>query len=172
MKRVLDGRRLLLIPGGGTTRESTTSTLNLAQAVVACGECPGVRTVNVADRCASSVHEKVQAIVDAMSRLAASSGPVRLVPGPVEGPGNLPWFADKILSVDAFSALIGSQPASYEETVEREIAWLLAELKRSGDERELPRWMDRAFFESAFDYEAEDAELERLGKSTDLASPA
>jgi len=126
IKRVLDGRRQVILPFGGTSVFQPTATANLARLVALAADQPGHRTLNCGDLDPPSVAE-ISAIVDDLMHWSTERV---LVPGPEPAPtvGNHPWAVPRPVVADmtrARAELGYRQATSYTEAITDTLAWAL-----------------------------------------------
>jgi nucleoside-diphosphate-sugar epimerase len=151
VKRILDGRRVVPLAFGGESRFHTSATANIAQLILRCLEARGAHVLNAADPDPPTVRE-IGALIAAHY---ASAIQLAAFPGPPKGPvGSHPWCVARPLVVDMTRALaLGYRPVTtYAEALGAACA---AAEAAAGAGIALP-----AYFESLFDYAAEDAFLE------------
>lgn len=109
--------------------ESTTSTVVLARAVLACARAPGMRVLNIADADPRPAGELASIVLR-----AAGAGDPRLVPIDDESAAvRLPTSLDMVLATDALRVLLGADPDSFADTAGREVAWLLGQEPAAAD---------------------------------------
>jgi len=156
VRRVLDGRRHVLLAHGGSGANHPTAAVNLAALAEFCAARPAARILNSADPgapdglaiarivAAHLAHEWTEVLLDADAPAGLGAHPWDTVP---------PY----ILDTSAAQRLGFVPVGSYAETVTAEIDWLVR-AARSGDRASLPR-ADDEFFLPYFDYEREDAWL-------------
>ncbi len=156
LKRILDGRRDVVLAHGGTSRFQTTAARTIAELVRLAAAHPGTRVLNAADPQAPTVAEIVAAV-------AADRGAVLTV-HPLAGPprGDLglnPWAVPHpmVLDMTAAARELGYRPVCrYAEALTEYLDWL--EQVAAGDWRaeltELPTGEV-----DLFDYRGEDAWL-------------
>ncbi len=157
VRRILDGRRHLLLARGGRGANHPTAAVNLAALIAFCAARPGTRILNSADP-------------DAPDGLAIS----RIVAGHVghewtevlldetapDGLGDHPWNTLPPFTLDTSAAQrLGFVPVgSYAETVRAELDWLLR-AARTGDPAGALPSADDPYFRPFFHYAREDAWL-------------
>jgi nucleoside-diphosphate-sugar epimerase len=101
VKRILDGRRTVVLCYRGESRFHTTSVANLAELVWLAAERPGRRVLNCGDPDPPSVIEIGRAICAAMG---AELVEVLLAGAPVDGVGDHPWGTPRPFVVDMSEA--------------------------------------------------------------------
>jgi nucleoside-diphosphate-sugar epimerase len=143
VKRVLDGRRRVVLVSNGDSRFHTTSVDNLAELIRLAAEQPGKRVLNAGDPDPPTVREIGQAIAPELEQ----------VPIPESGyerrEVSNPWAVPFPLIVDMSRAEreLGYRPVTtYVEAVRETAAWLAAE----------PLDIAGTYLERYFDYAAED----------------
>ena len=153
VKRLLDGRAQIPLAYGGRSRFQTTSTGEIARAVLHAAKGQAAPVVNVIDADAPTVAEIGQVIMAVMGRDARLVGlPDEPFPPTV---GATPWSTEQPLV--CASSLPPGQP--YKETVPEAVEWLLAATRTQPWEKLLPQLA--AYPRDHFDYDAEDAVLAR-----------
>ena len=145
VKRVLDGRRQLLLAHGGRGGDHTTAAANIATLVSVCADRPAARVLNAADPDAPTALEIARVVA---SHLGHEWEEVLLGDDAPPGLGAHPWDTRPPLVLDLSAAYaLGWQPAgTYAETVRAELDWLVTERPEIDDE----------FFARYLDYAAED----------------
>jgi nucleoside-diphosphate-sugar epimerase len=158
VKRVLDGRRHLLLARGGRGANHPTAAVNLAALVQFCADQPGTRILNSADPGAPD-GLAISRIVAA--HLAHTWNEVLLGTSAPDDLGDHPWNTLPPFVLDTAAAeQLGFVPVgSYAETVGPELDWLVT-AARSGDPREALPAPDDQYFVSFFDYAREDGWLD------------
>ncbi len=152
VKRMLDGRKLIPLAGGGRTVFHTSATINIAALLRAALERPATRVLNATDPTPPTGRQIGETI-------AAQLGwPGEIVDAPADSEiGQTPWSvpADFIASMQAAEA-IGYRPAaSYAEALFPYLAWMQA---HAADWRETFPVFGH-YPSDPFDYAAEDAAL-------------
>jgi nucleoside-diphosphate-sugar epimerase len=149
VKRILDGRRKVVLVSNGASRFHTTSVANLAHLVALAAERPGTRVLNCGDPNPPSVREIGRAIAAALDHeweevLVPESGYARRE---LSNPWAVPW--PLVVDMAAAERELGYRPVTtYAEAVEDTVAWLVAgAAARDWSETYLGRF---------FEYEAED----------------
>jgi nucleoside-diphosphate-sugar epimerase len=158
IKRVLDGRRQVVLPFEGTSVFQPTATANLAELVTLAADRPGNRTLNCGDLDPPSVAE-ISAIVDDLMHWSTERV---LVTGPEPAPtvGNHPWAVPRPVVADmrrARAELGYRQATSYAEAITDTLAWAL-EVSTGRDWRQVFPTL-AGYPTELFDYQAEDAYL-------------
>ena len=160
VKRIQDGRRVVVLPYRGESRFHTTSVDNLAELVWLAAERPGRRVLNCGDPEPPSVVEIARAIATALDREFVEvlfHGP------PVDGVGDHPWGVPRPFVVDMSEAELelGYRPVTtYAKAVGQSCEWLLAATE-GRDWRDVLTQLARHPGD-LFDYAAEDRFLEAL----------
>ncbi len=158
VRRVLDGRRHLLLARGGRGTNHPTAAVNLAALIEFCAARPATRILNSADPdapdgltisrvvAAHLGHRWDEVLLDATA------------PGDL---GDHPWNTLPPFVLDTSAAeRLGFVPAgSYAETVRAEVDWLAEAARPGGPAAALPP-PDDPYFRSFFDYAREDAWLD------------
>jgi nucleoside-diphosphate-sugar epimerase len=159
VRRVLDGRRHVLLARGGRGANHPTAAVNLAALAEFCAAHPGTRILNSADPGAPDGL--------AISRIIAAQlehvwEEVLLDATAPEGLGDHPWNDVPPYLLDTSAARrLGFAPAgSYAETVQAEVSWLVSAARAGDPAGVLPGPAD-SFFQPFFDYDREDAWLAR-----------
>jgi nucleoside-diphosphate-sugar epimerase len=157
VRRVLDGRRHVLLADGGRGVNHPTAAVNLAALAEFCAARPAARILNSADPDAPDGLT--------ISRLVAAHlghrwDEVLLDPTAPAGLGDHPWNTLPPFVLDTSAARrLGYVPVgSYADTVPAEIDWL-AGAARAGDPAGVLPAPDDEFFDGYFDYAREDAWL-------------
>jgi nucleoside-diphosphate-sugar epimerase len=158
VKRVLDGRRHLLLARGGRGANHPTAAVNLAALVAFCAVRPAARVLNSADPDAPN-GLTISRIIAA--HMAHAWTEVPLDEAAPEDLGDHPWNTLPPFLLDTSAAQrLGFVPAgSYAETVRAEIDWLV-QAARSGDSAGVLPSPDDSFFRPFFGYAREDAWLD------------
>ena len=142
VKRVLDGRRVILLAHRGASRFHTSSAPNVAELIRASLERPGWRVLNCGDPDPPSVLE----ISRAIAREFGHDWTEHLVPG--REIGTNPWAVPRPVILDTSLAErdVGYRPVvSYQAAVVETCRWLVDVRPPLGD-----------YMERFFDYETED----------------
>lgn len=160
VKRLLDGRRVVVLAHRGESRFHTTSVENLAELVCLAAERPGGRVLNCGDPEPPSVVEIGRAIAAALGRELVEV----LLPGPpVDGLGENPWAVPRPFVVDMNEAELelGYRPVTtYPKAVAATCEWLAAATEGRNWREVLPNLARQPG--DLFDYDAEDAFLAGL----------
>jgi nucleoside-diphosphate-sugar epimerase len=156
VKRALDGRPVVLLAHRGEGADHPTAAANIAALVEIAAAKPVTRILNCADPDTPNGLE----ISRTIARLLGHEWDEVLVEG--DEPGSHPWDVVPPIVLDMSAALeLGYVPAGdYATTVAEEIDWLV----------EVGQLSDDDFFAGSFDYAAEDAYLEAIGRPTTRAS--
>jgi nucleoside-diphosphate-sugar epimerase len=161
VKRILDGRRVVVLPHRGESRFHTTSVRNLAEVVVLAAERPATRVVDCGDRDPPSVLQICRTVA---AHFGHDWTEVLLARAAVGDVGRNPWAVPRPFVVDMVAAELDLRyraVMSYAQAVGPVCAWL-AETLATQDWRE-------AFPEATqymtphFEYAAEDEFLAKLG---------
>lgn len=154
VKRVLDGRRHLLLACGGRGANHPTASVNLAALIAFAAARPGTRILNSADPDAPDGLAISRIIA---SHLSHAWTEVLLDETAPEDLGDHPWNTVPPFLLDTSAARrLGFAPVgSYAETVKAEIDWLV-HAARSGDPVGVLPAADDEFFRRFFDYARED----------------
>jgi nucleoside-diphosphate-sugar epimerase len=155
VKRVLDGRRYLLLARGGRGVNHPTAAVNLAALVEFCAARPAARILNSADPDAPDGLTISRLIAAHLGHTWKEVLLDETAPGDLDDhPWNtLPPF---VLNTSAAERLGFVPVGSYAETVEAEVDWL-AGAARSGDPVGVLPSPDDPYFQHFFDYAREDA---------------
>ena len=157
VKRVLDGRPVIPLAYGGSSRFQTTAAANIAAVILAAIDAPGNHVLNVADPDTPTVAE----IAAAITRHLGYAGRIVSFDDPSYPPliGRTPWSLPKPFVVDtsAVHALGYSPATTYADAVGAICDGLVGEAGHG-------RWQDRypvlaGYPRDLFDYGAEDALL-------------
>ena len=162
IKRVLDGRRRVVLAYDGASRFGTSATANIAELVLRRAEQPGRRALNAADDGSLTVAEIGRAVFEAMGHEAEI---LTFAGGPREELGSSPWGIPNpiVLSMSAAREQLGYRPAvSYAEGLADDIRWVtdaVAAAGRRGQtwEQLFPSIVTRYGAAGWFPYAAEDA---------------
>jgi nucleoside-diphosphate-sugar epimerase len=161
VQRVLDGRPVVLLAGGGRGVNHPTAAVNLAALIEFCAARPATRVLNSADPDAPD-GLSISRIIAA--QLGHRWREVLLDDTAPNGLGDHPWntLPPFILDTSAAQRLGFTPVGSYAETVAAEVDWL-AEAGRSGDPAGVLPSADDPYFKPFFDYAREDAWLDSAG---------
>jgi nucleoside-diphosphate-sugar epimerase len=159
VKRVLDGRRLVLLIDRGAGRFHTTSAENLAELIRLAAERPRTGVYNCGDPDPPSVLEIARAVAAALDHHWTEVLIERVEPWRRgdEALGDTPWSALTPLVADMSAAEIdlGYRPVTtYPEAVRATCEWLVSVTRETDWKKALPGSAD--YLADAFDYEAED----------------
>lgn len=158
VKRVLDGRRDVVLAFGGGSRFHTSAVANIAELVRLAARQPGRRVLNAVDPQAPSSAEIVRAVYETLGHDVRVHG----LDGPPEGTvGMNPWGvpAPWVLDMTAASSQLGYvAPVDYVASLPPYLDWVVAQSRR-GDWRETFTVFARHGGPDLFDYAAEDAWL-------------
>ena len=154
VKRVLDQRPAVFLARRGAGVDHPTAAANIAALIDVVAATPGRRILNIADPDAPSALEISRAIARRLDHVWEE---VLLEDGADETLGRHPWDAPHPIVLDMTAAnVLGYEPVGdYATTVADEVAWLVS-AARSGEH--LPQ-LDDDYFETLFDYAAEDRYL-------------
>ncbi|WP_218020101.1 NAD-dependent epimerase/dehydratase family protein [Nocardia anaemiae] len=151
VKRILDGRRSVLLRRRGSGIVHTTAAANIAALVETVAHNPGTRILNIADPDAPTAL--------AISRIVARHlvhdwAEVLLDDQPL---GRTPWdSAHPVILDTSAAAALGYQPVGdYATTVAAQLDWLMSAARSGDPSRILPADND-PYFRRFFDYPAED----------------
>ena len=156
VKRVLDGRRAVLLADRGAGVDHPTAAANVAALIEVVAASPGRRILNSADPDAPSALEISRTIARMLDHVWAE---VLLDSDADESLGRHPWDRVHPIVLDMSAAVaLGYAPVGhYATTVAEEVAWLVSVARAGdGDGVELPPGLDDAFFDALFDYRGED----------------
>jgi nucleoside-diphosphate-sugar epimerase len=151
VRRVLDGRRAVLLADGGRGVDHPTAAANLAALAETAANLPGTRILNSADPDAPDVRAIARTIAE---HLGHSWDEVLLDESAPAGLGQTPWSTPSPIVLDTAAAeSLGYRPVgNYTTTVRETVEWLV----RTAHEQ---RALDHPFFDRYFDYAAEDEHL-------------
>jgi nucleoside-diphosphate-sugar epimerase len=159
VKRVLDGRRAIVLAYRGASRFQPISVHNLAELVWLAAERPGLRVLNAGDPTAPTVLEISRAVAANLGHEWAEI----LIGEPVGEIGNTFWSTPHPVVLDMTEAelQLGYRPVTtYEQALPETIAWLVEETKTRPWQELMPRAAE--YMQSSFDYGAEDDFLASL----------
>jgi nucleoside-diphosphate-sugar epimerase len=159
VKRVLDGRRVVVLAGRGRGVDHTTAAANIAALVETVAAKPGRRVLNSADPDAPSALE----IARTIARHLDHDWDEVLLDGDAVGTvGRHPWDVPYPIVLDTSAALeLGYAPVGdYASTVAEEVDWLVSAARGGDGLGKLPG-ADDPFFAPLLDYAAEDRYLAR-----------
>src|SRR5207247_776961 len=158
VKRVLDGRRFVLLGNRGESRFHPVSTDNLAELIWLAAERPGRRVLNAGDPGPPTLLEISRAIAASLDHDWTEV----LLPTLAE-PCETPWTGPKPVVLDMTEAAfeIGYRPVTtYERAVGATCEWLVAATKERPWQELMPRMAEH--MQDSFDYRAEDELLRGL----------
>ena len=159
VKRVLDGRRVVVLAYRGASRFHTISVHNLAELIWLAAERPGRRVLNAGDPEPPTVLEIGRGVASELGHEWAEV----LIGEPVGHVGETVWSTPHPVVLDMTDAEfeLGYRPVTtYEQALPETVAWLV-EATRDRDWRELMPQTAK-IMESSFDYAAEDELVKRL----------
>lgn len=164
VKRLLDGRGRRVLAYNGTSRFHPVHVSNMAELIRLAAGQPGSRVLNAADPQAPTIAEIASAIDGVLGRETETV----LVDGapPVGEVGETPWSSAHPIVYDMTAAgkELGYRPVTgYVESLPETVEWLVGQLD-GRDWRDAFPAMLRAYGEGLFDYDAEDAWLERYDR--------
>ena len=144
VRRVLDGRRTVVLVSNGESRFHTTSVDNVAELIRLAAEQPDTRVLNAGDPDPPTVSEIGRAIAPELEQvLVPESGYERRE---LSNPWAVPF--PLVVDMQAAEAELGYRPVTtYPEAARKTAAWLRAE----------PPDVTGTYMERYFDYAAEDA---------------
>ena len=155
VKRVLDGREVVLLAYEGESRFHTTSSANLGELIRCCAERPGTRALNCGDPDPPTLLEISRAVASAMRH----EWDEVLVPTVREDVGRTPWSVPDshpfVVDMSVAEREVGYRPVTdYRQSVRAACEWLV-EATRGRDWRDaLPS--HTRYYGDLFDYAAED----------------
>jgi nucleoside-diphosphate-sugar epimerase len=160
VKRVLDGRRVVVLVHRGESRFHTTAAENLAELIALAGRRPGRRVVNCGDPDPPTVARIGRTVTESLGHEWVEL----LLPGaaPSEALSN-PWAVPRPMIVDMAAAeieLAYKPVTTYERAAARACRWLV-EATAGRDWRDVLPGSARHMAEG-FDYAAEDAYVNAL----------
>src|SRR6059058_1211805 len=158
VKRVLDGRRAIVLAYRGASRFHPISVHNLAELIWLAVERPGRRILNAGDPEPPTVVEIARAIATNLEHDWTEV----LLPT-LDEPCETPWTGPKPVVLDMSEAAfeVGYQPVTtYERAVPATCEWLVEATKERPWQELMPRMAE--YMEESFDYAAEDELLRRL----------
>jgi nucleoside-diphosphate-sugar epimerase len=159
VKRVVDGRRAIVLAYRGASRFHPISVHNLAELIWLAAERPGRRVLNAGDPEPPTVVEIARAIATNLEHDWAEI----LIDEPVGNVGETVWSTPHPVVLDMTDAEfeLGYRPVTtYEQALPETVAWLI-EATRGSDWREVLPTTAR-IMEGSFDYAAEDDYIRRL----------
>ncbi len=159
VKRVLDGRRFIVLAYRGESRFHPISVHNLAELVWLAAERPGRRVLNAGDPGPPSVLEIARAVAGVLDHDWAEV----LIDAPAGEVGETFWSSPYPVVLDMSEAEfeLGYRPVTtYERALPETVHWLAESTKTTPWEELMPRAAE--YMENSFDYEAEDEFLRGL----------
>jgi nucleoside-diphosphate-sugar epimerase len=164
VKRVLDGRRHLLLARGGRGANHPTAAVNLAALAAFCAARPAARILNSADPDAPNGLAISRVIA---AHLAHAWTEVLLDETAPADLGDHPWntLPPFILDTSAAQRLGFIPVGGYAETVKAEVDWLVR-AARSGDPAGTLPSPDDPYFRAFFDYARENTWLDERSGAT------
>jgi nucleoside-diphosphate-sugar epimerase len=160
VKRVLDGRRYVILGDLGQSRFHPISTDNLAELIWLSAEHPGKRVLNAGDPGPPTLLEISRAIAAALGHEWTEV----LLPTLGE-PCESPWSGPRPVVLDMTEAAfeVGYRPVTtYERSVGATCDWLVEATKERPWQELMPRMAE--YMQDSFDYAAEDELLRELIK--------
>ena len=161
VRRVLDGRRFIVLAYRGESRFHTISVHNLAELIWLAAERPGRRVLNAGDPAPPTVLEISRAVAAALGHDWAEV----LIDEPVEGVGETFWSAPHPVVLDMTEAEfeLGYRPVTtYQRAVPETVEWLVEATKDRRWEEVMPRAAE--YMKGSFDYAAEDELVRTLAE--------
>jgi nucleoside-diphosphate-sugar epimerase len=159
VKRVLDGRRVVVLAYRGRSRFHTVSVHNLAELVWLAAERPGRRVLNAGDPEPPTVLEISRSIAGALEHEWAEV----LIAQPAGEIGDTPWSTPHPFVLDMTEAQfeLGYEPVTtYAKAVPETVEWLVAATRARPWQEVLPEAAEH--MEHGFDYAREEAFLRQL----------
>lgn len=157
IKRVLDGRPHVLLSRMGASRFSTSSTSNIAALAVACALRPGSRVLNAVDEEGYSTRQIAEVVFKIMGHEAEIIG---MDGAPIGNLGATPWDTPHPFVCDmslAHESVGYIAPLTYEESVAKDLDWLMRELSNGRSWQEMfPSVVSRYGEDGWFPYQEED----------------
>jgi nucleoside-diphosphate-sugar epimerase len=158
VKRILDGRRFIVLGDRGRSRFHQIAAENLAELIRLAAERPATRVLNAGDPEAASVLEISRTIARALGHEWAEL----LLPDPGE-PCETPWTTPRPVVLDMAEAeleLAYRPVVSYERAVGKVCEWLVERAREMPWEEVAPRML--RYGPTSFAYEREDRLLDEL----------
>ena len=157
VKRVLDGRPVVLLAHGGRGGDHPTAAANIAALIELAAARPGQRILNSADPDTPSAAEIARIVA---ARLGHAWEEVLLDSTAPEGLGQTPWDVRHPIVLDTSAAeRLGYTPAGdYASTAAAEVDWLVEAARGRAGADAVPA-ADDPFFAPMCDYTTEDAYL-------------
>ncbi|HEY2506144.1 MAG TPA: NAD-dependent epimerase/dehydratase family protein [Streptosporangiaceae bacterium] len=162
VKRVLDRRPAVILARRGTGVDHPSAAANVAELILTAAHRPGRRVLNSADPDAPNGLQICRAIATHLGyefEEVLLDEPTSADPA-TAGLGRHPWNAPFPIVLDmSAAASLGYQAAGdYAATVGAGVDWLVSAAR--GDEgRQVSEWLADSYFDSFFDYAAEDRYL-------------
>jgi len=159
VKRVLDGRRAIVLAYRGESRFHPVSVHNLAELIWLAAERPDRRVLNAGDPEPPTVLEIGRGIAADLDHEWAEV----LIGEPVGNVGDTVWSTPHPVVLDMTEAEfeLGYRPVTtYEQALPETVAWLVEATRRRDWREVLPRSAE--IMEHSFDYAAEDELITRL----------
>ncbi|MGC8498460.1 MAG: NAD-dependent epimerase/dehydratase family protein [Acidimicrobiales bacterium] len=159
VRRVLDGRDVVLLRDGGRGADHPSAAANVAALVETVARVPGTRILNAADPDCPTVRQIAQSVAAALGHAWRQVD----VPAADESEvARAPWDHDPPVRLDTRAAgTLGYQPVGdYATTGGEELDWLVTEASQPDGSGWLPGAGD-PFFAPLLDYASEDARLAR-----------
>lgn len=154
VKRVVDGRRKVLVADNGENTFHHVSSFNVAEMIVAAGERPGHRVVNSGDPEPRNIRAICETVADVM---AHEWDIIDIGPAPDEIIGVTPWSTAHpvIMDVSVAHDDLGWRAAiPYETSIDETCNWLIEETKGRAWDEALPK--AAKYYGQYFDYGGED----------------
>lgn len=161
VKRILDGRRAIVLAYRGRSRFHPISVHNLAELIWLAAERPGRRVLNAGDPGPPTVLEISRSVAGVLGHEWAEV----LIDEPVEGVGETLWSVPHPIVLDMTEAELELRyrpVTTYEKATPETVEWLVEATKERPWEEVMPRAAD--YMQHSFDYAAEDAFLRGLGE--------
>lgn len=161
VKRVLDGRPVVLLARQGAGIDHPSAAANIAALVETVARAPGRRILNAADPDAPSGLEIARTVAGYLDHHWVEV----LLPERIEALGHHPWDRPHPVVLDTTAATgLGYRPVGdYAQTVRTEVDWLVDAARKSG-RNVLRAGYDTDFFGDLFDYDSEDRYLADLDR--------
>jgi nucleoside-diphosphate-sugar epimerase len=165
IKRVLDGRRQVVLPFNGASIFQPTAATNLATLISLAASTPGDRTLNCGDLDPPTV-SSISSMIDDLMNWSTERV---LVSGAEPEPtvGNHPWSVPRPVVADMSRAqndLGYCQAVTYQEALSQTLSWVLSACAGRDWREVFPRLA--GYPTDLFDYDAEDSFLAGLATST------
>jgi nucleoside-diphosphate-sugar epimerase len=163
VKRVVDGRRAIVLAYRGRSRFHPISVHNLAELIWLAAERPARRVLNAGDPGPPTVLEIARAIA---ATLRHSWAEVLIEEPAGNGVGETFWSVSHPVVLDMNEARfeLGYEPVTtYEKAVPETVEWLVDTTKARPWQEVMPRAAE--YMSDSFDYAAEDAYLRELARA-------